>query len=1001
PFRKHPFEISLRLLCSHPFFAPSCSPAKNLQKPSAKPHSLEKKMASPRAQVSIQLTSDQLQRLAKIPICSGKSVEFSHLSGNLAWVEETLTAMGWTKLCQISEPFVASAVRSFYASLKVSNGNTVVGYVKGTEITISEEYLVELLDCPNSGHCHGEFIPLEKQKLGIIGSLGTLCKRGLKVNELSAEKRLIYSIISNIITPRAGTHSSITTRDGNLLFWAIQRHRVNLPAVILERMIAAKDLQESLPYESLLTMIFKKLSVDLSGDVHVSTKEKIGLITLIRSHYSLDSVPECEHEIYPDEPPVSLLTQDIPASSVQIKTPVVPAISDVFVQPPEPIIEQVAQPVIPSEVPFADAQLPASTSFPEQDASSETVHDVLRDLRGKGILSEDVPISPMEHIFEEREPSYSPSQFETRPRSQGESSNSLSTILELVRTQQENLSVLHMQVEVIDVKFDSLANEVKQIKYLMLQFVCQQGTPRPAGPAPSQQQEEVPSAQEPQHQDQTQEKFPENQELEQIVETDQEIQADQPPISDEIHQQQQVSEPQLAMQQQQESVADQQPAAAATEEEVSLGKRPLEASLEVHTFKRKVKRRLIKNGNPIRPSPSSRPSSPAPPVINPPEITPAAPSSTALVLEVSSLDIPSSSIPVDPTFKDIHFSIYPLQYQPKPLKEVAITLSTQPRQFYSSLPTVPKPGSQKTHLQIIEMVPSLQLPASRGPKLGDKATLLLPPFWYAFVYHSPQFMALFREYLQIRAFLEIHNMPGFTFEHWLPTLIKTSQVSIPELQIVSQKSHYLTPQEFVDLYPEEAMRFQEAQSRNHHLKIYTHISLQFHDLFATLLRDSQAKYTAMKAFNFERFKLGLHDVSRGQYDMLIRGQRPVVPSMTASLLPDLHPPLVGAVLYRGPFADTLYNRFLQISTRFKIKYKSKLSFQRFLFLHLPKFQKNLLDLQLSFAESERFTPDQWEKAYPDHHAQCQRMKLTLNKYHSKSLLDLRKHIGLKWAHRYL
>ncbi|MQL90941.1 hypothetical protein Taro_023542, partial [Colocasia esculenta] len=496
PFRKHPFEISLRLLCPHPFFAPSYSPAKNLQKPSAKSHPLEKKMASPRAQVSVQLTSDQLQRLAKIPIHSGKSVEFSHLSGNLAWVEETLTAMGWTKLCQISESFVASAVRSFYASLKVSTGNTVVGYVKGTKITISEQYLVELLDCPNSGHCLSEFIPLEKQKLEIIGSLGTLCKRGLQVNELSAEKRLIHSIISNIITPRAGTHSSITSRDGNLLFWAIQRHRVNLTAVILERMIAVKDLQESLPYGSLLTMIFKKLSVDLSGNVPMSTKEKIGLITLRRSHYSLvgkkqnlwykDSVPECEHEVYPDELLVSLLTQNIPASSIQIEAPAVPAIPDV-VQPPEPFVEQVAQLVIPPEVPSEDAQLPASSSLPKQDAPSETVHEVLRNLRGKRILSEDVPVSPMEHIFKKREPSYSPSQFETRPRSQGESSSSLSTILELVRTQQENLSVLHMQVEVIDVKFDSLADEVKQIKDLMLQFVCQQGTPRPAGPAPSQQ----------------------------------------------------------------------------------------------------------------------------------------------------------------------------------------------------------------------------------------------------------------------------------------------------------------------------------------------------------------------------------------------------------------------------------------------------------------------------------------------------------------------------------
>ncbi|MQM16174.1 hypothetical protein Taro_049128 [Colocasia esculenta] len=176
---------------------------------------------------------------------------------------------------------------------------------------------------------------------------------------------------------------------------------------------------------------------DLSGDVPVSTKEKIGLITL-RSVGPL-----------------------VCGSKTLMVFEVFPAISDVFVQPPEPIVEQVAQPVIPPEVPSADAQLPASSSLPEQDAPSEMVHDVLRDLRGKGILSEDVPVSPTEHIFEEREPSYSPSQFETQPRSQGESSNSLNTILELVRTQQENLSVLHMQVEVIDVKFDSLADEVK------------------------------------------------------------------------------------------------------------------------------------------------------------------------------------------------------------------------------------------------------------------------------------------------------------------------------------------------------------------------------------------------------------------------------------------------------------------------------------------------------------------------------------------------------------
>ncbi|MQL84005.1 hypothetical protein Taro_016515 [Colocasia esculenta] len=85
---QHLYQIFLRLLCRLLFFAPSCSPAKDLQKPSAKPHPFEKKMASSRSQDSVQLSADQLQRLAKIPICSGKSVEFSHLNGSLSWVDD-------------------------------------------------------------------------------------------------------------------------------------------------------------------------------------------------------------------------------------------------------------------------------------------------------------------------------------------------------------------------------------------------------------------------------------------------------------------------------------------------------------------------------------------------------------------------------------------------------------------------------------------------------------------------------------------------------------------------------------------------------------------------------------------------------------------------------------------------------------------------------------------------------------------------------------------------
>ncbi|MQL76857.1 hypothetical protein Taro_009255 [Colocasia esculenta] len=125
---------------------------------------------------------------------------------------------------------------------------------------------------------------------------------------------------------------------------------------------------------------------------------------------------------------------------------------------------------------------------------------------------------------------------------------------------------------------------------------------------------------------------------------------------------------------------------------------------------------------------------------------------------------------------------------------------------------------------------------------------------------------------------------------------------------------------------------------------------------------------------------------------LVKNGAPVLPSPSSR---------ARAVSYRGAFAEAIFNRFNRISTRFKIKYKSKLSFQRFIFLQLSKNPHHLLDIQLSFDESERFTPEQWQAAYPSYHSQCLKMKLSLNDFHSKSLMDFRKNIGYRWAQRYL
>ncbi|MQL76225.1 hypothetical protein Taro_008609 [Colocasia esculenta] len=565
-------------------------------------------------------------------------------------------------------------------------------------------------------------------------------------------------------------------------------------------------------------------------------------------------------------------------------------------------------------------QVPVSP--PEQDAPEETINEVLRDLRGKGVAQDEdnIPSStPDVQEFVERQHHSSPSQFGTRPRSQGESSNSLSTILDLLNKQQESLSVLHLQVKFFDAKFDGLADEVKQMKDLLLQLVCQQGTTQ--SPATSSTPlEEQPSA--PQHQEAPVQKLFKQEHRQQEQEKGQQ------PKQQSKQQQQQEQEPvevlplveiedvQQKDQQQQPSITEQLPTV-----EVEKSK--------IKTFKRKVKRRLHKNGHPVFSSPPPEPTAlasttttdPAPITIAPPEPAQPPASSSQPTTPTPSTDEqppppisydhpPSTSIiedqPID--FGNVNFKFYPLKYKFEQSKASIPVLQNQPPHFFSSLPTASTSVAGRSTHTISNIIPSIQLSSVCGKMLKDNPTKLLPPFWYAFIYHSEHHMNLFREFLSIKAFLEVHEMPGFTFEDWLPTLIHSTQVVLSDLQLISQKCHNLSPKEFLDLYPVEAANFQQAQTRTQYMDIHIHLNLRFYDIFGTVLRDSQAKYFKMKEFNFSRFKLGLPDVSKGQWEKLFRGQRPISPSMSVALPSGLYPSLVGAISARKEFADHIFNR---------------------------------------------------------------------------------------------
>ncbi|MQL72624.1 hypothetical protein Taro_004967 [Colocasia esculenta] len=167
-------------------------------------------------------------------------------------------------------------------------------------------------------------------------------------------------------------------------------------------------------------------------------------------------------------------------------------------------------------------------------------------------------------------------------------------------------------------------------------------------------------------------------------------------------------------------------------------------------------------------------------------------------------------------------------------------------------------------------------------------------------------------------------------------------------------------------------------------------------MFDTFHRDSQAKYTRMKEFNAARFKLGLPDVNKGQWENIIRGQRHISPSMSIGLSSRLYPSGVGVISARKDFAQLVFNRHIRLATRFRIKYNLRLSFHRFALLQASVNSQHMLDFQICFAESERFSEDQWAAAYPEDHSDCEKLKISVREYLYKGYEDLWKSIAHKW-----
>ena len=79
--------------------------------------------------------------------------------------------------------------------------------------------------------------------------------------------RLLHNIIGRILFPKVGRFDFISEQDLILMHSIIVRIPINLPQMIVSYMCeAASKAQSSLPYVMLLTLIFRRFSVDIPDE---------------------------------------------------------------------------------------------------------------------------------------------------------------------------------------------------------------------------------------------------------------------------------------------------------------------------------------------------------------------------------------------------------------------------------------------------------------------------------------------------------------------------------------------------------------------------------------------------------------------------------------------------------------------------------------------------------------------------------------------------------------
>ena len=225
-------------------------------------------------QTELFASKKQSQKFKDRKVVAGRTINYKAIT-NAGWdIAPYLTHQKWYHIPLLSDLVYPNLVRAFYANMVIDHQiPSIQSTIKGVTITLHPEGLGKILNIP----CVGNTVYNEEDwtnrcriKEAAVGqSLFAEGEVTPLIKDLKPTARLLHSIVTQTLLPRAGTHERVYMPDRILTYHLMEGIRINLPYMMIRHMIAAVEIVKStaaLPFGMALSRILNHFQVPLTGE---------------------------------------------------------------------------------------------------------------------------------------------------------------------------------------------------------------------------------------------------------------------------------------------------------------------------------------------------------------------------------------------------------------------------------------------------------------------------------------------------------------------------------------------------------------------------------------------------------------------------------------------------------------------------------------------------------------------------------------------------------------